>query len=336
MAEIYIPSGSKFDLKQARELAILVEESYHFYELDQKKETWEPEKTGFLDIDLDGGDVELDGRNVSHRFNYSILSTFRFTGFWFIRPETVPFGFIAKRTFEDGNVGIFIVFRGTRENQEWYQNLNSNQEDFLGVPELGLVNVGTHKIYTRAVRDRDLYYARLTADGNLSYVKNKNPYPDLIYRDGHSEAIAETLHKTLTDSTQCPANSRVFITGHSLGAGLATFAALHVASQTKFKPILYTFASPRVGAPNFKEQFINRKIEHYRIANAEDIVPTLPLANFRFIKVNPIQNLFGWLFGNKFTIMDIRYQHMGEPIYFSKQLGSILDNHNIVTYRKAL
>ncbi|KST66833.1 lipase family protein [Mastigocoleus testarum] len=330
MSEIYIPSGSSFDLKRAKELAMLVEESYHFYELDQKKETLEPEKTGFLDVDLHTG-------NVSERLNYSILSTFRFTGFWLTRPETVTFGFIAKRILEDGNVGIFIVFRGTRENQEWYQNLNSNQEDFLGVPELGLVNVGTHKIYTRAVKNRNLHYARLTADGNLSYIKNKSRYPDLISRNGHSEAITETVHKTLTDSTQCPANSQVFITGHSLGAGLATFAALHVATQTKFQPILYTFASPRVAAPNFKEQFTNRNIEYYRIANAEDVVPTLPLANFNFTKVNPIQNFFSrLLFLNQLTLMDIRYQHMGEPIYFSKQLGSILDNHDIITYRKAL
>lgn len=327
MSNIYIPSGSKFDSERARELANLVEESYRFYELDQKKETWKPEKTGVLNVNLDAG-------NVSPQFHDSILSIFRFTGFWLTRPETVPFGFIAKRTFDNGNVDIFIVFRGTRENQEWYQNLNSNQEDFLGIPELGLVNVGIHKIYTRAVRNRDLYYARLTADGNLSYIKNR--YPDLIYRDGHPEAIAETIYKTLRDSTKCPANSQVFVTGHSLGAGLATFAALHIASQTSFKPILYTFASPRVGSPNFTEQFANREIEYYRIANAEDLVPTLPLANFSFTRVNPIQNLFGRLLGNQFKLMDTHYQHMGEPIYFSQQLGSILDNHDIVTYRKAL
>ena len=217
---------------------------------------------------------------------FSLLSSF--TGFWLTRPETVPFGFIAKRTFDNGNVGIFIVFRGTQENQEWYQNLNSKQEEFLGVPKLGLVNVGTHKIYTRAVINRDLYYARLTDDGNLSYIKNR--YPDLIYRDGHSEAIAETVHKTLTDSTKCPVNSQVFITGHSLGAGLATFAALHITTQTSFKPIVYTFASPRVGAPNFREQFANQEIECYRVTNSEDLVPTLPLANFSLTNVNLMNN----------------------------------------------
>ncbi len=327
MSKIYIPYDSKFDLERAKELAHLTEESYNFYRKDQEKQTWEPEKTGILYIPLDAG-------NDSSKFKYSILATFRFTGFWLTRPETVPFGFIAKRTFDDGNVGIFIVFRGTEESQEWYQNFNSYQENFLDVPELGLVHAGSHRIYTRAVKNRDFYYSRFNGDGNLYYVKHQ--YPDFIYRDGHPEAIAETIQKTLADTTKCPVNSPVFLTGHSLGGSLATFAALHIATQSSFKPILYTFASPRVGNPDFTNQFATQEIESYRIANSEDIVPTLPIANFSFTKVNPMQNFFTRLLGNRLTTMDTNYQHVGEPIYFSQQLGSIFKNHDMKLYQELL
>jgi hypothetical protein len=63
----------------------------------------------------------------------------------------------------------------------------------------------------------------------------------------------------------CP----VFYTGHSLGAALATLAALRRKPQA-----LYTFASPRVGNKAFANSFSGLPI--YRIVDDKDMLTLLP------------------------------------------------------------
>ena len=62
---------------------------------------------------------------------------------------------------------------------------------------------------------------------------------------------------------------KIWITGHSLGAALATLSAdLYGSAQG-----VYTFGSPRVGNKAFKENF---KVKIYRIVNNHDIVARVP------------------------------------------------------------
>lgn len=62
---------------------------------------------------------------------------------------------------------------------------------------------------------------------------------------------------------------RIWFTGHSLGAALATLAADRY-SPTKG---LYTFGSPRVGDKGFKEGF---HVKAYRFVNNNDLVTRIP------------------------------------------------------------
>ena len=66
----------------------------------------------------------------------------------------------------------------------------------------------------------------------------------------------------------------LYVTGHSLGGAVATILAAYFFEQG-FKPLLYTFGSPRVGNTVFT-QYYNDKFTHFRHVNDFDIIPVLP------------------------------------------------------------
>jgi triacylglycerol lipase len=79
-----------------------------------------------------------------------------------------------------------------------------------------------------------------------------------------------------------PSNAMVTVTGHSLGAALATLLALDMTSNTNFPLALYTLASPRVGDLSFHNLFNHVVPNAYRVANRLDIVPKTPPPLFYF------------------------------------------------------
>jgi len=89
-------------------------------------------------------------------------------------------------------------------------------------------------------------------------------------------------------------NRKIWMTGHSLGAALATLAADRYGNVQG----LYTYGSPRVGDRNFKEDF---NVNAYRFVNNSDIVTKVPPANM--------------------------YLHVGELKYIDSD-GTIHDNTN--------
>jgi hypothetical protein len=69
---------------------------------------------------------------------------------------------------------------------------------------------------------------------------------------------------------------RLNITGHSLGAGLATLAAADFAKNSQHDIVLYNFGSPRVGNIHFKKAFSKLVPNCFRVVNDEDVVATIP------------------------------------------------------------
>jgi len=324
MSKLVIPANSKFDARRAMELANLVQRAYEQFNCHKEGETWEPETLNKL-TGSTTCDADLNWPSYEGKVVYDLCEVFHFTAFI---SDPVPFGFIAQRTLEDGTLGVFIVFRGTLTTAEWFINTQFKQEAFLGNSNLGFVSSGFQKIYTRE-------------------------------KDGTSpeQVVAETLK-------YIPSNAQIFVTGHSLGAALATLATVHIATQTDFKkPILYTYASPRVGDTTFAAHF--KELEHYRIANSEDLVPAVPPSTGKLMgpemygkpisskdvsakciapKSKPTPSMvknkdsLGKLAGTfRRNLSEQIYQHSGEPLYFTEQKGFLSTNHNMFDiYRRAL
>ena len=85
---------------------------------------------------------------------------------------------------------------------------------------------------------------------------------------------------------------RLVITGHSLGAGLATLAAARLVAAGHGVDSVYTYGSPRVGLRDFAaayEAALGAKT--YRVINHIDIVTRVPL-------------------------LILRYRHVGKRMYF--------------------
>jgi triacylglycerol lipase len=133
--------------------------------------------------------------------------------------------------------------------------------------------------------------------------------------------VYDKFRATILESLKSVApGKRLFLAGHSLGAALATLAAPDICSATAFKsPVVYTFASPRVGDRAFAEEY-NRlcRGRSFRIANTCDPVVSIPF---------PVP--FPRFIGGFFT-------HVDEPVEFTAQKEDAEKNHDIGTYLASL
>jgi hypothetical protein len=159
-------------------------------------------------------------------------------------------------------------------------------------------------------------------------------------------SIADLIER-MFNQNQLPTTAKIFVSGHSLGGALATMATRHLVAMN-LKPILYTYASPRVGDKDFTEPLA--KTECYRVTNSEDIVPYVALATLNPTGEDVQSNNFvkdrikGLLRFTRLVNFDLdlinaedQYIHVGEPIYFTDNRGAISMNHNMYrTYREAL
>ncbi|MBO3459153.1 lipase [Aetokthonos hydrillicola Thurmond2011] len=134
--------------------------------------------------------------------------------------------------------------------------------------------------------------------------------------------FADIYDKTLAEQTRTVASQLnpsvpCYISGHSLGAALATLAAIDLAQnfpKLKQQIRLYTYGGPRVGNPDFAKVHSRLVPNSYRIINLADSIPLSPPTVFR---------------------KDI-YVHVGQTWSFLKYYGDVLPNHAVDTYRGAI
>ncbi|MEK6406432.1 MAG: lipase family protein [Acidobacteriota bacterium] len=91
-----------------------------------------------------------------------------------------------------------------------------------------------------------------------------------LVHKGFAKALQLVWDKVNTSiEHNVPSDCPLFITGHSLGAALATLAA-----SLRQPRALYTFGSPRVGDKDFAKTLAGVKV--FRVVNNRDVVTTVP------------------------------------------------------------
>jgi predicted lipase len=164
-------------------------------------------------------------------------------------PDYKVFGFIAQSGSD-----VVVAVRGTDDGLEWLMNS-------LFVP----VNFP----YVSAGRAEDGFNDFYTS-----------------MRTGPSDAqprVIDVLRPLVTGGTV----QSLRITGHSLGAALATMLALDVSGNKVFAgPTVYTFASPRVGDKVFAGTYDQLVPYSWRISNLNDVVPHLPPSFAGYVHVD--------------------------------------------------
>lgn len=171
-----------------------------------------------------------------------------------------------------------LVFRGTQRTAEWIGNIYAVQDDYLN-PQTG-ARIG--RIHSGFRRIADSIINPLAVDA----VRAINP------------------------------NKPCYVSGHSLGSALATILALDIAlAVPQLQPQLqvYVYASPRVGDPEFVNNYAQILPNTFRISNLADPIPTMPPTKLR-----------------------AEFVHVGEEWSFLSQGGDILPNHIVDTYRRAV
>ena len=171
--------------------------------------------------------------------------------------DPVYFGYVAASPAGD----IIIAIRGTENSTEWTDDIlfsTQTNSPIAGVP--GKVHLGFATIYNGG-----------TPGGTtgLNYYAPTNPIVPPKKTD-----TTFPLAKVLSGARS------VNVTGHSLGAALATLLILDIAVNVKMTVTSYNFASPMVGDPTFANFFnglIGKQIaNNFRVANGVDPIPTQP------------------------------------------------------------
>jgi len=84
----------------------------------------------------------------------------------------------------------------------------------------------------------------------------------------------------------------MLLTGHSLGAALATLAASHLATGDSAGDLrLYTFGSPRVGDGAFAQAM--KTVDHTRCVNCCDLVTRIPPERFGYVHTGTLNYIDG-------------------------------------------
>lgn len=127
----------------------------------------------------------------------------------------------------------------------------------------------------------------------------------------------------------------LYITGHSLGAGIATIATQYLERDLELRDQIaacYTFGSPRVGDREYDRKF---KSSIYRMVNTTDIVTVVPLLAMGYIHIGDVRFLEPGMGDVRRGVPILRRIFFFLTAAF-RLFGPLVGDHGIEQYRKKL
>ncbi len=145
------------------------------------------------------------------------------------------------------------------------------------------------------------------------------------------ESVAKDIEASVLKLDGLP----LYITGHSLGAALATVATQRLEHNPHIREMIaacYTFGSPRVGNSHYDIEF---KSPIYRVVNTTDIVTVIPLLAMGYIHIGDVRFLGAkdGDFQRGIPIMRRWYLFLLTMLKFFRP---VVGDHSIVEYRRKL
>lgn len=148
---------------------------------------------------------------------------------------------------------------------------------------------------------------------------------------GAYESVEEDIETQLKTLKDLP----LYITGHSLGAALATVCTQRLEAKTLFAEQIaacYTFGSPRVGDLRFDRIF---KAPVYRMVNTTDIVTIVPLLAMGYVHVGDVRFL-GRKPGDFRRGIPLTHRFFYFLFTLFQLFKPLVGDHAIVEYRRKL
>lgn len=145
------------------------------------------------------------------------------------------------------------------------------------------------------------------------------------------ESVAKDIERSILKLKDMP----LYITGHSLGAALATVATQRLEHNLRIREMIaacYTFGSPRVGDNHYDMEF---KSPIYRVVNTTDIVTIIPLLAMGYIHIGDVRFLGSSDGEFRRGIPVFRRWYLFLLTMF-KFFGPVVGDHAIVEYRRKL
>ncbi|KAL5795046.1 hypothetical protein ACOSP7_003640 [Xanthoceras sorbifolium] len=154
-----------------------------------------------------------------------------------------------------GRRDVIIAYRGTATCLEWLENLRATL---------------TH-LPTDGSEPRTDASGPMVESGFLSLYTSKSAMSPSL-----QEMIHEEIKRLLETYGDEPLS--LTITGHSLGAALATLTAYDIKTNFKQAPMVtvISFGGPRVGNRNFRQHLENQGTKVLRIVNSDDLITKVP------------------------------------------------------------
>jgi triacylglycerol lipase len=128
------------------------------------------------------------------------------------------------------------------------------------------------------------------------------------------------------------ASHDIWITGHSLGGGMANIIAmyLHASKELKNSTTLFTYGAPAAGDQVFVDYLTLMHVNHCRFVNNSDIVPRLLGGLYKHHSKMIFINSKGEVTGNNDLLMITSAWHLVKGLI--KLSAGFIDDHNLSRY----